>query len=187
MKRGKLIIVSGGARSGKSTFAEALVEKMDRPIAYLATSQALDPEMEERIRIHAARRPPEWTTIEEPVDVSLPLKTHGQTYKTWLLDCITLYVSNLLLQYTYGLEVDSAAASDAEKKILEQIEILLETIQKLPITMVAVTNEVGWGLVPGDPLSRAYRDIAGRVNQRLAQAAEEVYLVALGLPIRLKP
>lgn len=186
MKRGKLILISGAARSGKSAFAEELVKKMDEPVAYLATAQVKDQEMAERIRLHVSRRPLEWTTIEEPLDLRSALLSSGNIYKTWLLDCVTLYVANLLFKNTPKPEGATYVATGLEEEILKQIELLLATIEQLPVTLVAVTNEVGWGLVPPEPLSRAYRDIIGKVNQRLAQAANEVYLVAMGLPMRLK-
>jgi adenosylcobinamide kinase/adenosylcobinamide-phosphate guanylyltransferase len=184
---GKLILVSGGARSGKSGFAEMKALETDKPVAYLATAQALDEEMRERIETHRARRPGHWQTFEEPFQVEKVIRKYQSAYPVWILDCITLYVSNLLLAATDESRAGEPAADAAEMYILRKIEDLLEAVADAEIILYAVTNEVGWGLVPPDPLSRLYRDIAGRVNQRLAAAAEEVYMLMLGLPVKLKP
>lgn len=175
MKKGKLILVSGGARSGKSTFAEEYVLHEDKHVGYLATAEALDKEMMERIEKHKMRRPSSWKTFEEPLKPAQIIAENYQECHVWLMDCITLYVSNMLFKYM------------DEDMILKEIEKLIETIRVTGITMVAVTNEVGWGLVPPDSISRAYRDIAGRVNQKLASCADEVYLVTMGIPLKIKP
>lgn len=183
-----IILISGGARSGKSSFAEEVALKMDNPVAYLATAQALDDEMSARIAIHKSRRSPEnFYTFEEPYFIQdLLLKNHHK-FRTWLLDCLTLYISNLLFAQLNTTKITNQFISTKiEEEILSQINTLLETLSELKINFVAVTNEVGWGLVPADPISRAYRDILGRVNQQFAAAANEVYLLSLGIPLRLK-
>jgi len=188
---GKLILVSGAVRSGKSAFAEQLALQMetDKPIAYLATAQALDQEMSERIKIHRGSRSGDvWQTFEEPYLLKDVLLKHHLTYHTWLLDCITLYISNLLLAQVKREKIlDQFVDTKIQKVIAVQINEFIDTITKLPVNFIAVTNEVGWGLVPPDPLSRAYRDLLGRVNQKFARAAEEVYLLTMGIPLRLKP
>lgn len=191
MKRAKLIVVTGGVRSGKSRFAEELVEKMGQPAAYLATAQALDPEMAERIAAHRERRPRNWKTIEEPLDLTAAITAYGTSYPVWLLDCVTLYVSNLLFSQETTKEFlanpqETFLAKEAEAHILSAVGEFLNSFMGIDLTMVAVTNETGWGLVPPDPISRAYRDIMGKVNQQLASYAEEVYLLAAGIPLRIK-
>ncbi|MCR4440888.1 MAG: bifunctional adenosylcobinamide kinase/adenosylcobinamide-phosphate guanylyltransferase [Peptococcaceae bacterium] len=183
---GKLIIVSGAARSGKSLFAEKLAAGMDKHVAYLATAQALDREMEERIERHKKRRPAGWQTFEEQTAVHLVIEKHHPAYKVWLLDCVTLYVSNLLFSVVKDVHEEKLADKRIEEYIFQSIDSLMETVRRLDLTLIAVTNEVGWGLVPPDPLSRLYRDVVGFVNQKMASHAEEVYLVALGIPVRLK-
>lgn len=186
---GKLILVSGAVRSGKSTFAEQLALKRDKPIAYLATAQALDEEMSERIKIHRQNRTEaSWHTFEEPYRLQDILVKHQHEYQTWLLDCITLYISNLLLDQVKDEKLTTQFVnSEIQKFIFAQVDNFLEVLSKTQVTLIAVTNEVGWGLVPPDPLSRAYRDILGRVNQKLAREAEEVYLLSMGIPLCLKP
>lgn len=190
---GKLILVTGAARSGKSTFAEELAVKMDKPVAYLATAQVLDEEMAERVRLHVERRPSKWKTYEEPYHPAHVIAAHSEHDQAWLMDCVTLYVSNLLFslldeESLHALDNnENYIATNIQKKILKEIEDLIRIVKQKSITLIAVTNEVGWGLVPPDPLSRAYRDIIGKVNQKIAQAATEVYLVTVGIPLKLKP
>lgn len=189
MIKGKIVLVSGGARSGKSTFAEEYVRNEDKLVAYLATAQGLDEEMRERIKKHKIRRPSNWITYEEPLNLVRTIKDNYQKCNVWLLDCITLYVTNLLLKLLDNEKCsdDYVPAQELQDLILRETEGLIETVRDTGITLVAVTNEVGWGLVPPDPVSRAYRDIAGRVNQRLAFCADEVYLVTMGIPLKIKP
>jgi len=183
---GKLIVVSGAARSGKSLFAEKLAAGLDKQVAYLATAQALDDEMAERIERHRKRRPAGWQTVEEQTAVHLAIENHYPSYKVWLLDCVTIYISNLLFAAANGRPAEDLPVLYIEEYIFQQIDSLLATVRRLDITLIAVTNEVGWGLVPPDPLSRLYRDLVGLVNQKMAFQAAEVYLVALGIPVRLK-
>jgi adenosylcobinamide kinase/adenosylcobinamide-phosphate guanylyltransferase len=184
----KIILISGGARSGKSTFAEQLALQMDKPIAYLATAQALDQEMAERIKNHQKRRPAHlFHTFEEPYNLKEVLLQHHQQYRTWLLDCLTLYISNLLFaQVDANTEINQNLSTELAEKLLSQLNALLTTLAELELTIIVVTNEVGWGLVPADPVSRAYRDILGIVNQRMAAAADEVYLLTMGIPLKIK-
>lgn len=187
MSKGKIILISGAARSGKSSFAEQLARDLDERVAYLATAQGLDDEMQDRIARHRENRPAVWRTFEEPFELGEVIRGNHQEYRTWLLDCITLYVSNLLFAKVQHVTTDNYIATAVQDHILGKIDHLIETVEETGITLVAVTNEVGWGIVPADPLSRAYRDIAGIVNRKLADRANEVYLVALGFPLRLKP
>lgn len=184
---GKLILISGAARSGKSTFAEQQAALWDKPVAYLATAGALDEEMKERIKLHQKRRPANWQTFEETVCIEDVIEKNSGEYKVWLLECITLYISNLLCEQLGKAEGDNLVGTGFQEYVMMRIDRLIKAVKRYDITLYAVSNEVGWGLVPPEPLSRLYRDVVGRVNRRLAEEADEVYLVALGLPLRIKP
>jgi adenosylcobinamide kinase/adenosylcobinamide-phosphate guanylyltransferase len=184
---GRLILVTGGARSGKSSFAEESARFFGGRILYIATAVGMDEEMIERIRRHRLQRPAGWDTLEtfRDFDVSLPglLKDRDAV----LLDCVTVMVSNIMLQKAMDwedLSVDEI--NDAEKEVMRQVESLLSIIQTVEIPFILVTNELGMGVVPPYALGRAVRDIAGRVNQVLARAAEEVYLCVSGIPVKIK-
>ncbi len=165
-------LVLGGARSGKSAYAEKLVEAQPGDWIYLATATAGDGEMAERIRIHRDRRGQGWRTREEPLALSSALQAESEGNAVILVDCLTLWLSNILF---------------AELNVENEVERLLECLPALPGPVVFVSNEVGLGIVPGDSLSRRFRDDAGRLNQAVAAAADSVVFVAAGLPLRLKP
>ncbi|HSV30245.1 MAG TPA: bifunctional adenosylcobinamide kinase/adenosylcobinamide-phosphate guanylyltransferase [Candidatus Omnitrophota bacterium] len=160
------ILVLGGARSGKSTYAEGLLA--GRPALYLATGQAFDGEMAERIRLHQGRRGPEWATVEEPLDIAALIDGADRPV---LVDCLTLWISNLMHA---GRDVDHACGE------------LCEVLAAAAGPVVLVSNEVGLGLVPDNALARAFRDHQGRVNQRVAATCRRVAFVAAGLPLILK-
>ena len=166
----KLIFVLGGAASGKSRFAETFVEALDRPRIYLATAQAFDAEMTDKIARHRDRRAPGWTTIEAPMDAARHLRglPGGSVV---LLDCVTLWMSNQLLA-----EADLDAATDD----------LLAALAACPAPVVAVSNEVGQGIVPDNALARRFREAQGRINIALAAQADTVVHVVAGLPQVLK-
>ena len=166
-----LTLVLGGARSGKSRYAEALVEEAAPAALYLATAEALDDEMTERIRRHRARRGARWTTLEAPLDLAAALVDGARPERPVLVDCLTLWLTNLLMA---GRDVEAASAA------------LLQTLPRLAGPAVLVANEVGLGIVPDNALARAFRDHAGRLNQAIAAAAQRVVFVAAGLPLTLK-
>jgi adenosylcobinamide kinase/adenosylcobinamide-phosphate guanylyltransferase len=166
-----LTLVLGGARSGKSRHAEALIEAAAPEALYLATAQPLDGEMAERIRRHRARRGARWTTREEPLDIAAVLREMAQPEKPILLDCLTLWLSNLLVA---GRDADGAIAG------------LLAVLPALGGPVVFVANEVGLGIVPDNALARTFRDHAGRLNQAVAAQAQRVVFLAAGLPLTLK-
>jgi adenosylcobinamide kinase / adenosylcobinamide-phosphate guanylyltransferase len=178
---GQLILVTGGARSGKSSFAEKLAASFGREVVYLATAQALDTEMEQRITQHRLSRPAEWRTVEEPLEVPGAVLSEGDGKKVILLDCITLWLTNLLI-----LELENDQAGDVEQKIQNKLSELIEVIDRQDTILICVSNEVGCGVVPENELARLYRDLAGRANQRLGRAAQQVYLVTAGYPIEVK-
>jgi adenosylcobinamide kinase/adenosylcobinamide-phosphate guanylyltransferase len=165
----KLTFVIGGARSGKSRYAEGLIAALPAPWTYVATAEALDAEMAERIGAHRARRGSNWRTIEAPRDLAGALKACGAT--PVLIDCLTLWLSNLML---------ANASIEAETERLEQAL----AAAKAPVVLVA--NEVGSGIVPDHALGRRFRDLQGVLNQRIAARADRVVLVVAGLPLVLK-
>lgn len=174
-----IIFITGGARSGKSGFAEKRSREFGAPLGYLATAQTLDSEMDERVRRHRERRGGEWSTIEEPVYLSQALTRCDGQYRAILVDCLTLWLSNLLFTY-------EDAADQLEERIQEDLQRLKSTLQGMVTPVVLVSNEVGMGIVPDNRLARLFRDIAGSANQTLAGAADEVYAVISGIPLRLK-
>ena len=172
---GKLILVLGGARAGKSTFALRLAKDLagEGRVTFIATAQALDDEMAQRIARHREERPSAWLTIEEPYDLDRAL-IQASDSDVALVDCLALFVSNWLLR-------------GEDSKLEQTCQSFLATVEAQPQTVICVSNEVGLGIVPDNQLSRTYRDLLGRVNQQFAEAADEVYLLVAGLPLRLKP
>jgi adenosylcobinamide kinase/adenosylcobinamide-phosphate guanylyltransferase len=166
-----LTLVLGGARSGKSRFAEAALESAAPALLYIATAQALDDEMAERIRQHRLRRRALWTTVDAPLDLSACLADRARPDRPILVDCLTLWVSNLML-----------AGRDVEAEIAALVDLL----PRLGGPVVFVANEVGLGIVPDNAMARAFRDHAGRLNQAVAARAQRVVLVTAGIPLVLK-
>lgn len=179
MKR-RLTLILGGARSGKSHYAEQLAAQHGS-VLFVATAEALDDEMRLRIAHHRASRPAHWRTLEAPMQVGAAIATQPNA-EAIVLDCLTLLVSNVLLaQGSTASEAQVQAAVDAE------IDALLATYLEQAAHWIVVSNEVGMGVVPATPLGRLYRDVLGRTNQRLARHASRVILMVAGLPMRLHP
>jgi adenosylcobinamide kinase / adenosylcobinamide-phosphate guanylyltransferase len=170
----RVIFITGGARSGKSRLAEGLVESFGSPLAYIATCEPRDAEMEERIARHRQRRGPAWQTMEEPFALADALRRHDGSFKGMMVDCITLWLTNLLLR------------SDDPQKVLADVRALIASFPLLATPLVLVSNEVGMGIVPENRLARTFRDLAGEANELLARAADEVYVMFSGLPLKLK-
>jgi adenosylcobinamide kinase/adenosylcobinamide-phosphate guanylyltransferase len=170
----KMILITGGCRSGKSRFALDYANQHFSKKIYLATCEALDQEMAQRIEHHKKMRGPEWHTIEEPIEISDQIKLHGDEVEVILLDCITLWLSNLLMR----------RKDDAE--IVEEISRFIDTIKEKQTSLILVSNEVGLGIVPEDPLGRRFRDLSGMANQKIAEAVNKVILMVSGIPILLK-
>jgi adenosylcobinamide kinase/adenosylcobinamide-phosphate guanylyltransferase len=181
---GKLILILGGARSGKSSHAEELAAEKGGRIAYIATAQALDEEMQTRIHNHQANRPATWITLEYSMNVAEQTRQHGGEYDVILLDCLTLLMTNVLMAHTADIDNPDAEAVTAAG--VAECERLLDLIARDNGTWIVVTNEVGLGLVPPYPAGRVYRDLLGLVNKRFAAQADEVFFMAAGLPLRLK-
>ncbi len=183
----KLILVLGGARSGKSTFAEQLARRSERSVAFIATATAGDDDMRARITRHQAARPQSWHTIEEPRDLARAVRAAAEVADVLLLDCITLWVANWLFAQE-GISDDGAVSERYYAGALAQIDELLAAFHTLDAqkTLVVVTNEVGLGIVPSYTLGCIYRDVLGLVNQRLAAASDRVYLMVAGLGVDIK-
>ena len=179
---GELILILGGARSGKSSLAQRLALDLGgERVLYLATAEALDDEMRARISAHRQERPAGWRTVEEPIHVTNALRDHVRDAKVVLLDCVTLWVTNLML--TFGEEPDP---DEAGRSVTGSVQDLLTCVRSSSATLLAVSNEVGLGVVPAYPLGRLYRDLLGRVNQVLAAEADQVLFMIAGLGVDLK-
>ena len=180
----ELWFVTGGARSGKSRFAEALASGSGRPVIYLATMEPLDDELARRVAEHRAGRPHTWRTVEEPRDPASALAA-ADGDACVVLDCLSLWVSNLLVELGAEPSLDAVAALDRELEAA--VGRLLDAAATRGGETIVVTNEVGAGVVPDTPLGRAYRDLLGRVNQRVAAAATRAWLLVAGRPLPLPP
>lgn len=188
-KNPRLVLILGGARSGKSTFAEQLGRKSGRSVAFIATATESDEDMKARIALHRASRPVSWTTIEEPLDLAEAIQQAAQVADVLLLDCMTLWLANWIgQQRELDFEHDASASTRLNESALRAVDRLLAAFASLgeDKTLVIVSNEVGLGIVPLYAVSRAYRDVLGRVNQRLAQHADRVYLMIAGLGVDIK-
>lgn len=171
---GRIVFITGGARSGKSRFAQEEATSLGLPVAYVATASARDEEMRVRIEEHRRSRPRGWLTVEEEVDLIRALSSLKEVHAV-IIDCLTLWTSNLLEK---GL---------TDSQVLSRTEELLDYMKASPHVFFVVSNEVGWGVVPLVPLGRRFRDLQGLVNQMMAKGADEVYLMVCGLPLRVKP
>ncbi|WP_407578626.1 bifunctional adenosylcobinamide kinase/adenosylcobinamide-phosphate guanylyltransferase [Citrobacter koseri] len=180
-----MILVTGGARSGKSRHAEALIA--DSPqVLYIATSQIFDEEMAARIQHHRDGRPPHWRTAECWRHLDALITPDNAPEEAILLECITTMVTNLLFAMGGDTDPDNWDYAAMEQAIEDEIRTLIDACQRCPAQVVLVTNEVGMGIVPENRLARHFRDIAGRVNQHLAAAADEVWLVVSGIGVKIK-
>ena len=171
----RVILVTGGARSGKSRFAERLALSYEPVRGYLATAEPGDAEMAARIARHQGRRGEEWETLEEPLQVEEAVTGNDGRFNVLLLDCVTLWISNLIFRCEGG-------AAEA----LKRVERFTRSFDALKGPLIMVTNEVGMGIVPEHPLARSFRDLAGEANELIAARADEVYVTISGLPLKLK-
>jgi adenosylcobinamide kinase/adenosylcobinamide-phosphate guanylyltransferase len=171
-----LTLITGGSRSGKSTHAIALAtaDATNARRCFIATAEALDDEMRARIAHHRATRPPEFVTVEAPLDLEDAIAALESRAHVAVLDCLTLWVSNLI-----GAGLDDEA-------ILARADALAAALRRASFQIIVVTDEVGWGIVPDHPVARRFRDLLGWTNQKVAQVADEVLLMAAGYPLRLK-
>src|SRR5712692_996208 len=179
---GRLLLVLGGARSGKSAYAQRLAQALGGDhVLFVATAEAGDEDMAQRIARHQQERPASWRTLETPRQVGRAIALHRDNTAVVVVDCLTLLVSNTLLHC--GASPDPVAA---EAAVQEEVAALVQTCQTSPAICIVVSNEVGLGLVPDPPLGRLYRDLLGRANQALAARAEAVYFMVAGLPVDVK-
>lgn len=166
------VLILGGARSGKSSFAHRQALASAQQVIYIATAEMGDAEMQQRIAQHRAERPATWGLLEEPLALAHTLRTHASPHHCLLVDCLTLWLSNLLVA--------------GEERLQQEMDALLNVLPHLPGQILLVSNEVGQGIVPLHPLARRFRDEAGRLHQRLAAHCDRVFLIVAGLPLTLK-
>jgi adenosylcobinamide kinase/adenosylcobinamide-phosphate guanylyltransferase len=178
-------LILGGARSGKSALAEQRAITSGLAVTYIATAQAGDGEMARRIAHHKHRRPVEWALAEEPLHLATALRCHATTDRLLLLDCLTLWLSNLIFAGVAAQQAEADEAIDCPL-LRSETDALLQCLAGLPGRVILVGNEVGLGIIPLGAINRLYVDEAGRLNQRLAALADRVTLVVAGLPIDLK-
>ncbi len=187
---GHITLVTGGAKSGKSAFAEQLAEQSGRRMGYIATARAGDEEMRQRIIRHQARRDARWQTLEEPLQPSALIaeKKTRTDFDVLLLDCLTVLISNILLSRPLNWDAPPAPEDlpPLEAAVQTEIEAIARAAADFPGHLIIVANEVGFGIVPPSPLARFFRDCAGSASQYLAAQADSVYLVVAGLPLCLK-
>ena len=167
----KIVFITGGARSGKSSFAMAEASRINGKKAYIATAEALDEEMRQRIENHKRQRGNDWVTYEEPLKIAEVIKEIEGKYSVILIDCLTLWLSNLFMN---------------NKKSEREIESFCCSLSTVHCPLFIVSNEVGMGIVPDNELSRKFRDMAGLLNQKIASTSDEVYMVVAGIPVKIK-
>lgn len=178
---GKIILVTGGARSGKSSFAEKLALKIgNEKAAYIATAQVFDDEMSYRVKVHKERRGDNWLTFESPFNADKSISFAAENFKAILFDCVTIYVSNFICA------ADLDDEEEFYKNLRELIQKLIDAALNSDATIIFVTNEVGGGIVPENKLARRFRDLAGLANQLLAAHADKVFLTVAGIAIDIK-
>lgn len=182
---GKLVLILGGARSGKSRMAEEMARSGSGNVVYIATAPVYDEEMAHRVDLHRQRRPAHWLTVEETMDLAGALKGIPNTTDTVLIDCLTLWLTNLLLA-RFNDETSVADYDRIEEEIKTELARVCEVALGLPFRTIVVANEVGCGIVPESTLGRLFRDIAGRANQQVAKAADTVILAVAGYPLAVK-
>ncbi len=185
---GQILLVTGGARSGKSAFAEKLAKRRGGAVVYVATAEASDAEMEQRIARHKTQRPAEWTTVETPLDLQAGPRAATPETRTLLVECLSLWTSNrLLLLDEPGSESWWAQVDRLETTLIAELQALFDQTRSADWDLILVSNEVGWSLHPHTALGRAFQDMLGRINQAIAARADAVFLVVAGLAVDMKP
>lgn len=181
-----IIFITGGARSGKSSFALKEASRIDGKKAYIATAEALDEEMKARIEEHKRTRGNEWDTYEEPLNIAPLVKEIHEKYDVILIDCLTLWLSNLLIR-TQSTEFSSQIIEDNIKEFIDVLkDFSVCSLASEFCSLYVVSNEVGMGIVPDNEMARRFRDMAGLLNESIAEVSDEVYLVVAGIPIKIK-
>ncbi len=179
-------LILGGARSGKSALAEERARASGLRVVYLATAEARDEEMARRVEHHRARRPADWGLVEAPLQLAAALTRHAAADACLLVDCLTLWLSNLFFAGAAATQAEAGRAVDCAL-LARETQALLDALPALPGRILLVSNEIGWGVVPMHPVSRSFADEQGRLNQRVAAVCERVTLVVAGLPMEIKP
>lgn len=175
-------LITGGARSGKSSYGESLYKGLE-DVVYIATSKVYDHEMKERIELHRNSRPREWRTFEANYDLTDAIGVE----QNYFLDCITVLSSNILFDCTKDIEyIDYELQKRVEDTVVGELSKLIDEINNKGYNLILITNEVGDSIVPEHHISRVFRDIQGRINQRIAAMADQVYLVCCGIPVKIK-
>ena len=182
----KDILIVGGAHSGKSLFAQELARKLGVSALFVATAEAGDQEMRQRIEKHKKGRPSDWRTLEATRHVGNRIEQEADNAQAVIVDCITLLVSNIFSLYS-DQALEQIDESVLEGQVSAEINELVECLKKLDASFIIVSNEVGLGLVPTTRVGRLYRDLLGKANQMIAQCVDEVYLMVAGLPVKIKP
>jgi len=181
----KIILLLGGARSGKSYFAQEMAKKMEK-VLFVATAAPGDEDMRLRIERHKNDRPRNWRTLEATEHVGNRIEDEIREEQTVIIDCITLLVSNVFCRHDES-QFENLAEEELERAVLSEIQELQTCLKNVEASFIIISNEVGLGIVPDNRMGRLYRDLLGKANQKLAQYADEVYLMVAGIPLRIKP
>jgi len=179
-------LIIGGARSGKSCFAQELARKLGGQVLFVATAEAGDPEMRQRIDEHRRRRPADWRTLEATCHIGHRIEQEVGSAQVVVVDCITLLLSNIFSQHS-DQTLEQIEESVLEGQVIAEINELTECMKRIDASVIIVSNEVGLGLVPVSRVGRLYRDLLGKANQMLAQCVDEVFLMVAGLPTKIIP
>jgi adenosylcobinamide kinase/adenosylcobinamide-phosphate guanylyltransferase len=182
----EIILVLGGARSGKSRFAQKLASDLGQKVLYVAPLVPRDEEMRRRVELHRKSRPSAWRTVEAPTGVAKALREHIADAEVVLLDCLTLLVANLMSPSHDTTEIENVDYEAAQREMSTELEALLGCIEGSSTSLIIVSNEVGAGLVPPYPSGRAFRDLLGEANQFIAERVDKVYMMIAGIPLELK-
>lgn len=181
-----MILVTGGCRSGKSAFAEKLSKQKGDSALYIATAIPFDNEMKDRIDKHQQRRPKEWETWEGNQNIAHVIEEKSVHFNSILLDCVTIWITNLMFAFSESPDVDKMDFISLEEKIIEEVKKVVDSVKKQNVNMIFVTNEIGLGVIPENKFGRYFRDVAGKINQYLASESDEVYFVVSGIPMKIK-
>ncbi|MBU2535864.1 MAG: bifunctional adenosylcobinamide kinase/adenosylcobinamide-phosphate guanylyltransferase [Chloroflexota bacterium] len=181
----KIVLIIGGARSGKSRYAVELARKKAEKVLFVATAEVGDEEMRQRIEEHKKARPATWRTLEVQIDVGKRIQQELGDAAVVIVDCIALLVNNVLSRQ-YSVNNHTKRPKAIEKAVEDEINGLIACFRQVEANFIVVSNEVGTGIVPADEMSRLYRDLLGKANQMLAQHADEVLMMVAGIPLRIK-